>query len=471
MAQSTDTSTVSDVGASLSSETENEIIMQCTGVKKYYPVTGGVLQRKISEVKAVDNVDIRIRRGEIQGVVGESGCGKSTLARVLVNLNAPTGGNIYFDVPEETADEISDLESTPEGERSQEEKNRLKELRKEYEINTISGKRAKHYRQNTQFVFQNPNSSLNPRKLIRQTVEQPLKVHTDMSAEEREDRIADLLEKVGLGADFLYRYPHQLSGGQKQRVAIARAIATNPDFVVLDEPTSALDVSVQAQILNLLQDLQADLGLTYLFITHDLGVIRHMATDIAVMYLGKIVENASRAELFSDPQHPYTEALISSSPAIEMDREERIRLRGDVPDPQDRPRGCFFHTRCHKAESFCGWSGTDVLSIVQANVTKDPFVEELNDTLEDTEFDGYEASFTFDGSTDIDDARRALAGEDDTLRSFNEIPFEAITDVSVDGRTVTLSFRESETPELIEDQPGRTVACHLYDEEYAAELE
>ncbi|MFC7028998.1 ABC transporter ATP-binding protein [Halomicroarcula sp. GCM10025710] len=372
--------------------------MQCTGVKKYYPVTGGVLQRKISEVKAVDNVDIRIRRGEIQGVVGESGCGKSTLARVLVNLNAPTGGNIYFDVPEETADEISDLESTPEGERSQEEKNRLKELRKEYEINTISGKRAKHYRQNTQFVFQNPNSSLNPRKLIRQTVEQPLKVHTDMSAEEREDRIADLLEKVGLGADFLYRYPHQLSGGQKQRVAIARAIATNPDFVVLDEPTSALDVSVQAQILNLLQDLQADLGLTYLFITHDLGVIRHMATDIAVMYLGKIVENASRAELFSDPQHPYTEALISSSPAIEMDREERIRLRGDVPDPQDRPRGCFFHTRCHKAESFCGWSGTDVLSIVQANVTKDPFVEELNDTLEDTEFDGYEASLHSTGA-------------------------------------------------------------------------
>lgn len=470
MAQSTDSAAVSDAGASLGSDTENEIVMQCTGAKKYYPVTDGVLQRKVSEVKAVDDVDIRIRRGEIQGIVGESGCGKSTLARMLVNLSEPTGGNIYFDVPEAVADEIADLESVPDEERQTDQQQRLAELRDEYEINTISGKRARHYRQNTQFVFQNPNASLNPRKLIRQTVAQPLKVHTDLSTEEREDRIVDLLQQVGLGRDFLYRYPHQLSGGQKQRVAIARAIATNPEFIVLDEPTSALDVSVQAQILNLLQDLQADLGLTYLFITHDLGVVRHMATDIGVMYLGKIVENATRSELFDEPKHPYTEALISSSPAITLDRDQRIRLRGDVPDPEDRPNGCFFHTRCHKAESFCGWSGTDVFSILQANVTKDPYVEELNDALEDATFDGYEASFEFDGSVDVDGARQALAGEDDTLRSFNDVPFEAITDVTVSGQRVELTFREVDTPELREED-GREVACHLYDPAYEAELE
>lgn len=466
MAQTTNDENVTAVATSLSSETENEIIIQCTGLKKYYPVTGGVLQRQVSEVKAVDSVDFRIRRGDIQGVVGESGCGKSTLARVLVSLNEPTEGNIYFDVPVDRADEIAEIERTDEADRSAAKRERLSKLKAQYEINTMSGKQAKHYRENTQFVFQNPNSSLNPRKLIHKTVAQPLKVHTALSTHEREQRVVELLEQVGLGEEFMYRYPHQLSGGQKQRVAIGRAIATNPDFIVLDEPTSALDVSVQAQILNLLQDLQKELGITYLFITHDLGVIRHVATNIAVMYLGTIVENASRAELFSDPKHPYSEALISSSPAVERDRKKRIRLDGDVPDPEDRPTGCYFHTRCHKAEPFCGWSGPDILSILQANVTEDARIEQLYDALADTEFEGYRSRFEFTDEVDIERVRRELTGEDDTLDDDGDVVFESITDVSVAGQTVELEFRDIPTPELIEAEPGRTVACHLYDDRF-----
>jgi oligopeptide/dipeptide ABC transporter ATP-binding protein len=465
MAQSENPDNVTDFDAALSSDTQNEIILRCTGLKKYYPVTGGVLQRKISDVKAVDSVDFQIRRGDIQGIVGESGCGKSTLARVLVNLNKPTEGNIYFDVPEDIADEIAEIEGKSENERSSAETDRLDELKSEYEINTMSGKQAKHYRENVQFVFQNPSNSLNPRKLIHKTVSQPLKVHTDLQTEEREERVRELLDQVGLGEDFMYRYPHQLSGGQKQRVAIARAIATNPDFIVLDEPTSALDVSVQAQILNLLQDLREELDLTYLFITHDLGVIRHVATDVAVMYLGKVVENASRSELFQDPKHPYTEALISSSPAIETGGD-RIRLSGDVPDPEDRPTGCYFHPRCHKSESFCGWNGADILSILQANVTKNERIETLYDELEDTDIDEYHAEFEFSDAVDIQQVKRELSGEEDTLRNHNDDLFGAITDVSVEGQTVILGFRDIDTPELIEADSGRDVACHLYDDDY-----
>lgn len=457
---------MADSSASITRETEHEIILQCTGLRKYYPVTGGVWLRQIGEVKAVDGVDLRISRGDVQGIVGESGCGKSTLARVLVNLNEPTAGHVYFDVPEDVADEIVELDATDPSARSRSERERLEDLRATYEIFTVTGDRASHYRQNVQTVFQNPTGSLNPRRLIHRTVGQPLKVHTDLPASERERRVIELLRQVGLGEDFMYRYPHQLSGGQKQRVAIARAIATNPDFIVLDEPTSALDVSVQAQILTLLQDLQGELGLTYLFISHDLGVIRHIATDIAVMYLGKFVEKAARAALFRDPKHPYTEALISSSPAVQVDREDRISIEGDVPDPEDRPSGCHFHPRCHKAEAFCGWSGRDVLSVLQANVTEDPRIEELHDELEEATFDGYEAWFEFSEAVEMDRTHRELSGEADTLRDHNEALFDALVDSTVADRTIELRFREIETPVLIEDEPGREVACHLYDPAY-----
>jgi oligopeptide transport system ATP-binding protein len=303
---------------------QDNTLVRVENLVKHFPITRGIVfQRQVGAVRAVDDISFTIRRGETLGLVGESGCGKSTTGRTIIQLYQPTSGKVFYDGKD---------------------------------LTDASNEEMRRYRRDLQIIFQDPYASLNPRMTVGGIVAEPLEVHRIGTRKERRERVENLLELVGLNPYFINRYPHEFSGGQRQRIGVARALALQPEFIVCDEPIAALDVSIQAQVVNLLEELQDRMGLTYLFIAHDLSMVRHIADRTAVMYLGKIVELADRDELYGHPQHPYAKALLSAvpipNPAKERERR-RIILEGDVPSPANPPSGCNFHPRCPIAEEIC----------------------------------------------------------------------------------------------------------------------
>jgi oligopeptide transport system ATP-binding protein len=303
---------------------DKKVLVRLENLTKHFPITRGiVIQRQVGAIQAVDKISFEIRKGETLGLVGESGCGKSTAGRTILQLYRPTSGKVYF---------------------------------KDEDLTTVQGDQLRRIRRDMQIIFQDPYASLNPRMTVGNIIAEPLEVHRIGSARERKERVRELLRLVGLNPYFINRYPHEFSGGQRQRIGVARALALQPEFIVCDEPISALDVSIQAQVVNLLEELQEKFGLTYLFIAHDLSMVRHISDRTAVMYLGKIVELADRDELYNNPLHPYTQALLSAVPIpdpIKERKRERIILTGDVPSPANPPSACRFHTRCPLAVDVC----------------------------------------------------------------------------------------------------------------------
>ncbi len=311
----------------------SDVIIEATDLVKHYPIKRGVLRRTVGHVKAVDGVSFELRRGETLGIVGESGCGKSTLGRLLMRLEEPTSGTVMFDG---------------------------------VEMHSTSAAEMRRMRRDIQIVFQDPYTSLNPRMTVGDIIGEPFDIHPDVVPKEgRRTAVKELLDLVGLNPEHINRYPHQFSGGQRQRIGIARGIALRPKVLVCDEPVSALDVSVQAQVVNLMERLQDELGLSYVFIAHDLSVVRHISDRVAVMYLGKMVELGTEDEIYQRPTHPYTQALLSAVPVPDptlRGKREQIVLQGDVPSPANPPSGCRFHTRCWKAQDKCS---TEVPELVE----------------------------------------------------------------------------------------------------------
>jgi len=296
-------------------------LLEVSGLKKHFDIKGGIFGRTVGKVQAVNDISFNVMEGEILGIVGESGCGKSTTGKALLRLIEPTEGTVKF---------------------------------QDSDITNLNDEEMRKLRKDMQIIFQDPYASLNPRHTVEKILSEPLLIHGVTSAKERSDRVCELLEVVGLSAYHASRYPHQFSGGQRQRIGIARALANNPKLIVCDEPVSALDVSVQSQILNLMVELRDEFNLTYIFIAHDLSVVKHISDRVGVMYLGNMVELTDKDKLYDDPKHPYTEALLSAVPSLDPDvKKERTILEGDVPNPANPPSGCVFHTRCPKAMDIC----------------------------------------------------------------------------------------------------------------------
>jgi peptide/nickel transport system ATP-binding protein len=329
---------------------ETPILLEVKNLKKYFPITKGFFRRVVGNVRAVDGVSFAIREGETLGLVGESGCGKTTTGRLILRAMEPTEGQVLFRHDNQMVD-----------------------------LTKVARRHMKPYRRDMQIIFQDPFSSLNPRMTVMEIIGEPLIIHGVAKGDELKTQVRELLEKVGLRAQHMNRYPYAFSGGQRQRIGIARALALRPKLIVCDEPVSALDVSIQAQVLNLLKDLQNDFGLTYLFIAHDLSVVEHISDRVAVMYVGSMVELASAEQLYSNPRHPYTEALLSAVPKPDPDlRMARILLPGDVPNPASPPPGCKFHPRCRYVQDVCKTNVPEFREITPDHFVACHLAEKLN---------------------------------------------------------------------------------------------
>lgn len=463
---------------------ESKTILYVSHLKKYFELAGMVRKSK-NFVKAIDDVTFDVKEGETLGIVGETGCGKTTLGRAILNLIEPTDGDVYLDIPDDDLREIKALEkkieeiSEEEGEIDKQQLSHLKSdlhgFRKKYSLTAISQRKLKEYRKIMQPIFQDPFSSLDPRKLIKYSIAEPMKLLTDMTKEQIDDKALSLIMEIGLSEDHLYRFPHEFSGGQRQRLVIARAISIEPKLLVLDEPTSALDVSVQAQILNILKELQKSRNMTYIFISHHLSVIRMMSDKVGVMYLGKMVELAETEALFTDMLHPYTKALMSAIPIPEPNmKRERIVLEGEIPSPANPPMGCYFHSRCQVAMRNCGWSPRDMGESLRLMLDpyRNPEVHNLptfSEILSDERENLLELVIEPGSKYEMEDIIRTLKilVEKEAAKPKG-VRFSAITEIvpGDEPDSILLKMLEPSAPKLKEVRKGHFVSCLIYDYNY-----